>query len=104
MNGNPISKVDPTGTIVEWVIVVLPAIAVGGGLYCYMEGLDNCKKRYPNYGDAEHPDFIRYKLCTSSTAGVIGLGMGLLSDPIGGSAAAAGDAAGKKMCDTCEGH
>ena len=101
-NGNPKSKFDSKGTFVEWIMIGIPAVAVGGGLYCYIKGLDKCKERFPNYTDAEHLDFIRYKLCTASMAGVIGLGMGLTSDPIGGSAAAAGDAAGKVMCEKCE--
>jgi len=81
------------------VIVVPPVVAVGTGFYCYKEGLDKCEKLYPKHRDREHPDFV---LFISSVAGVVGLGMGLSAEPIAGPTAAAGEAVGHQLCDSCE--
>lgn len=102
-NQNPLKYADPTGEFpLGLVPIVVPAVAVAGGLFCYKKGLENCEKRFPNHKDREHPDFANFMQCTSSVAGVIALGMGIGSDAIGGAASAAGEAAGKSCGDDCE--
>ena len=99
-NANPLSRIDPSGK--SWVTVIVPVVAVVGGLYCYKRGLDSCERMYPNHRDREHPDFAKFIECSSSVAGVIGLGMGLSAEPVAGSASSAGEAVGHQFCEACE--
>ena len=94
------SRIDPTGQGFE--VVIIPAIAVGGGFYCYLKGIEKCEKMYPNHRDRMHPDFANFIQCTTGVTKVIALGIGLRSDAVGGAASATGEAVGKKLCDSCE--
>lgn len=100
VGGNPLSRRDVTGQ--GWEMVVIPALAVGGGFYCYLKGIQKCTEKYPNHKDREHPDFAGFIQCTTGVSKVIALGLGLSVDPIAGGATAAGEAVGKQFCDSCE--
>jgi RHS repeat-associated protein len=88
---NPLEYTDPTGKF-EVVIIIVPVVAVTVGLVCYIKGTSKCEKMFPNHRDIESPDFRGFMKCTTGVAGVIGRGMGLSSDPLGGGASAAGEA------------
>ena len=92
VSGNPIIRIDPTGK--NWIGVFVPAVSIGVGLICNSKGIGKCKKNFPNYGDPLHSDYKGFLKCTSGIAGVVGLGMGISTDPIGGAASAVGDAVG----------
>jgi hypothetical protein len=91
---NPLQYVDPTGKF-EALAFIVPVVAVGGGLACYIHGLHKCEKMYPNHRDVESPDYLAFIKCSTGVAGVIGRGMGLSSDPLGGGVSAAGEAVGE---------
>ena len=91
---NPLEYVDPTGKF-EVLAFIVPVVAVGGGLACYIHGLHQCEKLYPNHRDPLSPDYVRFIKCSTGVASVIGRGMGLSSDPLGGGVGAAGEAAGE---------
>jgi len=100
VDGNPISRIDPTGH--GWEMVIIPVVAVGGGLYCYIQAVRKCEEMYPRHKDREHSDFANFIQCTTNWTTIIALGIGISSDPIGGAASAAGEAVGKKLCKSCE--
>jgi len=97
---NPISRKDPQGQL-DVVTAIIPAVGIGIGLACYINGLHKCEKLYPNHKDAESPDYPAFVQCSTSVAGVIARGIGITSDPVGGSAAAAGEAVGHATCSSC---
>ncbi len=51
---------------------------------------------YPNHADLLHPDYHKYVECVGDVAGVVGLGMGLTTDPMGSASSTFGSQLG---CD-----
>ncbi|MBL3601780.1 MAG: RHS domain-containing protein [gamma proteobacterium endosymbiont of Lamellibrachia anaximandri] len=101
-NGNPVLYVDHTGEAGLLGAAGLGILGLGtaGSLHCYKTGLDICEKKYPNHGNFTHSDYRDFMKCTSSVAGIIGLGMSTISDPIGSAASSIG---GEFGCDDkCE--
>jgi RHS repeat-associated protein len=97
---NPISRKDPKGEL-DVVTVIIPAVGVAVGLACYIKGIDDCEKLYPNHKDRESADYAGFVQCATGVASVIGRGIGWLTDPEGSAAVAAGEAAGKASCPSC---
>ncbi|MCG7870184.1 MAG: hypothetical protein JAY74_27930 [Candidatus Thiodiazotropha taylori] len=64
------------------------------------QGMENCKKKYPNRADPLHSDFNDFKLCISTNAGIAGMATGMFTDPIGSAASAIGSEMGCE--DKCE--
>ncbi len=80
---NSINYFDETG---EWFKVILPAIGIGVGLYCYDKGIKLCAEAFPRHRELDHPDRRLFMQCTSSVAKVVGLGMGISTSPLGAAA------------------
>ena len=97
VRGNPISFIDSAGKGPETIVII--AAPVCFGFYAYITGINACKQKYPQGQDPGSPERGEFLQCTSSIAGVVGLGISTMSDPVGAAGGALGEAAGKKMDD-----
>ena len=62
-----------------------------------------CEQKYPHHRDMLSSDYRNYSKCTSSIGGLIGLGMGLTTDPVVAAATEVGSKAGEATChDQCK--
>jgi len=89
---NPTKFIDPTG---EFGLGGAVAVVTGvvGSFICYGKGIEKCAEAFPQRKDMLHPDRRNFLKCAASVTGVIALGAGLVSDPIGSAAGAVGGAA-----------
>lgn len=71
---NPWHWVDPTGEA-GWAGLGVVVGGTIGGFYC--------QKAFPNHKDILHPDRKKFLSCISGVTGVIALGIGWTTDPVG---------------------
>jgi hypothetical protein len=81
---NPLHWVDPTGEA-GWAGFGVVVGGTIGGFYCYKKGIEKCQKAFPNHKDMLHPDRKKFLSCISGVTGVIALGIGWTTDPVGAS-------------------
>ena len=84
VGGNPAGRIDPRGEAATIIggIFVFGAICLGAKAMA--DGIKGCRKKYPRWKEAAHPDYRAYLICISSVAGIVGLGTGIAVDPLGG--------------------